>query len=153
MALNVSHHDGARGIRTYYLSGPMSGVPQFNFPTFARVAALLRKQGYCVVSPAEMDDDEVRAAAVASPDGSSTETGGHTWGSFLARDVRIIADQVNGIILMPGWERSRGARLEAFVALLQKDFAFMRWDDHISMPVPLSRRTVRNEIHAAWELT
>lgn len=104
----------------YYLAGPMSGIPQFNFPAFEAAAKDLREHGFEVKSPAEMDNDETRAAALASPDGApgSGSANGETWGDFLARDVKIVADEVQGIIFLPGWERSRGARLEAFVGLL-----------------------------------
>jgi len=95
----------------------MTGIAQFNFPEFDEAAANLRKKGYEIVSPAEMDNEETRAAAMASPDGAP-DTSGPTWGDFLARDVKLIADDVQGVILMPDWHLSRGARLEAFVAIL-----------------------------------
>jgi hypothetical protein len=101
-----------------YLAGPMTGIPQFNFPAFDAAAAALREAGYDVVSPAEMDDPETRAAALASPDGApgSGSSSGETWGDFLARDVKLIADGgLDAIVVLPGWERSRGARLETFV--------------------------------------
>lgn len=112
----------------WYLSGPMSGVPQFNFPLFDRAAAELRAAGMTVVSPAEMDDGPVRDAAMASANGAHVDGGvaGSTWGDFLARDVKRIADGVTGIVLLPGWEQSRGARLEAFVGLLCRR-KFMRY--------------------------
>jgi hypothetical protein len=104
----------------FYLAGPMTGIPQFNFPAFHEAAAKLRAAGYVIQSPAEMDDPKTTAAAMASPDGKpgSGSPNGDTWGDFLARDVKIIADGVHGIILMPGWEKSRGARLELFVSML-----------------------------------
>ena len=104
-----------------YLGGPMTGYPQFNFPAFDAAAVELRARGYEVVSPAEMDDPATRAAALASPDGApgSGSTNGETWGEFLARDVKLIADGgVEAVFVMPGWERSRGCRLETFVARL-----------------------------------
>lgn len=111
----------------YYLAGPMTGIPQFNYPAFDKASALLRSQGFDIVSPAEMDDEKTRAAAMASVDGrpGSGSTNGETWGDFLARDVKLIADQVGGIIFLDGWFKSKGARLEAFVGLLTgKQFAF-----------------------------
>ena len=134
-------------VTKWYLAGPMSGLPQMNFPMFERVERLLRKQGYDMVSPAELDSPEEQALAMQS----NGEWMSHmTWGDFLARDVKIIADAVQGMILLPGWERSRGARLEATVGLLQKTFQFMRWDENGSYPVPVSRRTVACAIHAEF---
>jgi hypothetical protein len=103
-----------------YIAGPMTSIPGFNFPEFDRAAAHLRARGHEVVSPAELDSPEHRVAALASTDGDPAAynaTTGETWGDLLARDVKIIADSgVEAIVVLPGWERSRGARLETFVA-------------------------------------
>lgn len=119
----------------WYLGGPMSGVPQFNIPLFDSAAKALRAQGFTIISPAELDNERVRTACLASPDGVNTaETSdGGTWADFLSRDVKLIADQVDGIILLPNWWRSRGAKLEVFVGLLTgKKFAYFNpkgsWD-------------------------
>lgn len=101
--------------KPYYICGPMSGYPQFNIPAFDAAAAYMRSLGYYVVSPAELDSPEERAACLASPDGQST---GKSWGSCLARDVQIVADEVEGLVLLDNWEKSRGAKLEAYVGLL-----------------------------------
>jgi hypothetical protein len=101
----------------WYLAGPMSGLPQFNIPAFDAAAKVLRGLGCKVISPAELDAPEIRAQYLASPDGASLPDT-PTWGTFLSRDVKIVADQVRGIVLLPGWEKSRGARLEAYVGLL-----------------------------------
>ena len=106
----------------WYIAGKMSGIPQFNIPMFDRVAAELREFGMQIVSPAELDDTGYREACLASPDGKVFPAG-PSWGDLLARDVKLIADNIDGIILLPGWKDSRGARLEAFVGLLcNKDF-------------------------------
>lgn len=114
-------------MHTWYLAGPMSGIPHFNFPLFIRAAAELRTtHDLRVISPAELDDQETAEAAMASPDGDpSTRLPNHeTWGDFLARDVKLIADHTQGLIFLDGWQQSRGARLEAFVGLLcGHDFA------------------------------
>lgn len=94
----------------------MTNIPHFNFPEFDRVSAFLRKRGYTVVSPAELDSPEDRARAMASLDGNPIQyTYGKTHADFLARDLKIIADQVDAIYVLPGWERSVGARVETFI--------------------------------------
>lgn len=103
---------------TYYLAGPMTGIPQFNFPAFIAAAKDLRENDIDVVSPAELDDKRTFDAAMQSIDGAPGSAGKDTWGDFLARDVKLIADRVDGLILLPGWEHSRGALLEAFVSIL-----------------------------------
>jgi hypothetical protein len=103
---------------TLYIAGPMTDHPAFNYPAFDNLADALRYEGFNAVSPAELDTRETRSAALASPDGSpgSGTVNGETWGDFLSRDVKIISDVVDGVVLMPGWEASKGARLEAFIA-------------------------------------
>jgi hypothetical protein len=77
----------------------------------------LRGRGLKIVSPAELDNREDFDLAMSSRDGALIP-GGKTWADFLARDVKLIADEVQGVILMPGWKKSRGAKLEAFISLL-----------------------------------
>lgn len=100
-----------------YIAGPMTWHPQFNYPAFIEAASVLRERGYDVVSPAELDNPEDRAAALASVDGNpATYAGSSTWGDFLSRDVKLIADGgIEGIAVLPGWQNSSGARLETFV--------------------------------------
>jgi len=105
----------------YYIAGPMSGIPQFNIPAFDEASKNLRPAGYKIISPAELDDPSTREMAYNSPDGATLNDqhpNGESWGDFLARDVKIVADKANGIIVLPDWEKSRGARLEMMVALL-----------------------------------
>jgi len=126
--------------QNYYLAGPMTGYPKFNFPLFDSVTKLLRDKGYGIVSPAEMDAGPVRDAALVSDDGAlnvSGQVAGHTWGDLLARDVKVIADVCNGIVFLPGWEKSKGARLEAFVAISCKYPLFLYVEDDIKQ-VPVA---------------
>lgn len=101
----------------WYLAGPMSGVPQFNIPAFDAAAKVLRDAGCKIISPAELDAPEIRLQYLASSSGANLPNT-PTWGTFLSRDVKIVADEVRGLVLLPGWEKSRGARLEAYVGLL-----------------------------------
>src|SRR5687768_15328640 len=87
-----------------YIAGPMSivGPPTWNHPVFHEMARMLRAQGLEVVNPAELDTQEEIDA-------------GLPWDYFLRRDLQIIAREVNRIVLLPGYEESRGARLELHV--------------------------------------
>lgn len=122
----------------------MTGIPQFNYPAFDEATKYLRDHGYTVVSPAELDDPEIRAAALASPDGKmgSGSVNGETWGDFLSRDVKLIADKVDIIVVIPGWEKSRGARLETFVGYALCGKSVFKYPDF--EPVP------EHELAAAW---
>lgn len=103
----------------WYVAGPMSGIPQFNFPLFEEVTIKLRKQGYIVVSPVELDEPDIYEQAINSPDGDpSNMPNGRSWGDFLSRDVKVVADMATAVCLLPGWQDSRGACLEASVAML-----------------------------------
>jgi hypothetical protein len=111
-----------------YLAGPMSGIEQFNFPAFYEAAETLRAAGHDIVSPAEMDaDDGIDEEAMSSEDGDASKLS-LTWAQLLARDVTIIGDEtddkIDGIVFLPGWIASRGARLEAFTALLSRKYHF-----------------------------
>ncbi|KKN32965.1 hypothetical protein LCGC14_0808370 [marine sediment metagenome] len=103
----------------YYLAGPMSGIDQHNIPAFDEATQRLRAQGYTLISPAELDGGAFRKEAMKdSPDMAGGATClGHTYGELLSRDVQTIADTCGGIILLPGWHKSRGARLEAYIGL------------------------------------
>ena len=108
-------------MKPLYIAGPMTGIPQFNFPAFEAAVVALRAAGRAVTSPHENDTPAVQAAAWASPDGKLDHNGqvaGETWGDMLARDVKIVADECSGVVLLDGWQDSRGAKLEAFVAVL-----------------------------------
>lgn len=89
-----------------YVSGPMSNVgpPTWNHPAFHRAAAELRCAGYQVVSPAELDDT------------SKPEWDKQDWSYYLRRDVKAVAD-CDGIVMLDGWEDSKGAQLEHHVAI------------------------------------
>jgi hypothetical protein len=127
-----------------YLAGPMSGIPQFNFPLFYSAAKELRVQGWEVVSPAEMDDAEDSGAALKSLDGNVNDRTivKKTWGEFLSRDVKLLADGgIEGIIFLPGWDKSKGARLEAYVGL-NLNFKFFMFDPDTNAISPFPAYTV-----------
>lgn len=81
-----------------YLSGPMSGIPEWNFPAFDAASETLRRLGYRVINPADFGADEK-----------------WSWADCLARDLQFI-NHAAIVCQLPGWEDSRGANLEADVA-------------------------------------
>lgn len=103
-----------------YLAGPMTGIPQFNFPAFMAAQKDLEERGYEIINPADLDLKDLNTTAMSSTDGKITAEGvdGYTFGDFLARDVKIIADLVGGVVCLPNWENSKGARLEVYVCLI-----------------------------------
>lgn len=82
----------------YYLSGAMSGKPDLNYPLFNAVTEILRRGGREVVNPAEI---------VAGP--------GAGWREFMRNDITELM-KCTGIMMLPDWKMSRGARLEHFIA-------------------------------------
>ena len=97
----------------WYLSGAMSGYADFNFPLFHRVAEAFRCQGMAILNPAEL---------------APVDT---TWETAMACDLAALR-QACGVILLPGWEFSSGARLER------------SWARALGLP--------RLPVHVAWSL-
>lgn len=85
-------------MKRIYISGPMSGIPEHNFPAFNAEAARLRALGYEVVNPAEVNTDTSM-----------------TWHQCLREDIKHLCD-CDALALLPGWEHSTGAHLELHIA-------------------------------------
>lgn len=125
-------------VKQYYLAGPMSGIPQFNYPKFIRITSELRSAGLVIHSPVEMDTPKMQEAAMENLTGDLTKLQkdtDETWGDVLAKDVKLIADVVDGVIVMDGWEKSRGARLESFVCHLTKKPLFIYVGNGVVRPM------------------
>ena len=82
----------------WYVAGPMTGLPNLNFAAFHAAAARLRGLGHEVVNPAEINPDQ-----------------GAKWEDCMRADIKALMD-CDAILLLPGWERSRGATLEHHIA-------------------------------------
>lgn len=88
----------------WYLAGPMTGYPLFNFPAFHFAAKRARDLGYTVVSPAELNEDAIDANSESMRS------------VYMRRDIEALLRCV-GVLVLPGWELSRGARLEVEIAV------------------------------------
>ncbi len=87
-----------------------------------------------MISPAEIDCKEDGDVALQSKTGDPKDAN-RSWGDFLARDVKLLADTgIEGIVFLPNWEKSKGAKLEAFVGLLQKNFKFFLYKNGSATP-------------------
>jgi hypothetical protein len=111
----------------------MSHIPQFNVPMFDKVTAALRRNDFDIISPAELDSPEIRALALASPDGKpGVIMNVESYGTILGRDVTVIIDDCTGIALLPNWNKSVGARIEAGVAVATgKDIYLTVYDEEL----------------------
>jgi hypothetical protein len=81
-----------------YISGPMSNLPEWNFPAFNAAAKGLRELGFDVVNPAEVNPDTTM-----------------TWEQCLRMDIKQLCD-CDSLVLLKGWQNSKGAQLELHVA-------------------------------------
>jgi Domain of unknown function (DUF4406) len=103
-----------------YLSGPMRGIPKFNFPAFHEAADSLRAAGHFVFSPAEADierhgTDISIGNETGDEDKAATEHGFSLRDSLLG-DITWIIRHAEAIALMPNWQHSKGAKAEKAVA-------------------------------------
>lgn len=90
-----------------YLSGPMTGLPECNYPAFAAAAQHLRDKGAIVVSPHELPAADCQGCANTGYE--------HAWSEHMRVDLAALLT-CNVIVLLPGWQQSRGAQLEKTVA-------------------------------------
>jgi hypothetical protein len=80
-----------------YISGPMTGLPGLNKAAFDAAAQRLKRLGFQVVNPHDL----------ARP--------GLEWEEAMKVDIAALV-KCDAILLLPGWENSRGAALEGIIA-------------------------------------
>ena len=81
----------------YYIAGPMSGLPDSNYPAFNAMAAKLRAQGHHVENPAEAVECD-------------------SWEAYMRLAIAQLVT-CDTIVFLDGWLSSRGARIEYQLAL------------------------------------
>lgn len=84
-----------------YIAGPMTGLPDFNFPAFHHAAAAWRAAGWEVVNPAE----------------SFGGAQDRPYREYVARDLETLRT-CDAIAMLPGWDgpAARGSVWEREVA-------------------------------------
>lgn len=84
--------------KTIYISGPMSGLPDCNYPAFNAAAAQLRALGYRVENPAENPEPPCKS-----------------WEGYMRLALaQLVQCDLN--VRLPGWVCSRGARIESGIS-------------------------------------
>lgn len=82
-----------------YISGPMTGIDEYNYPAFNLLAGLLRADGHDVCNPAEF----------FGGDASRTRA------EYIRESIVQLLD-CEMVVTLPGWEFSEGACLEIQLA-------------------------------------
>ncbi len=77
-----------------YIAGPMTGLPEFNYPAFNAAAELLRALGHQVENPAENPVPPC-----------------NSWDGYMAMAIAQLVT-CDCVAFLPGWTASRGARVE-----------------------------------------
>lgn len=96
---DLAQHFDATRLPVIYISGPMSGIEEFNFPAFRTAARRLRSAGFPVLDPSDFGADE------KTP-----------YNQILGRDLALVA-HADVVVVLPGYQNSKGAGLEIDVAL------------------------------------
>lgn len=82
-----------------YISGPMAGYPEYNYPAFIKAEEELRKIGYTkIINPAKINHPDT------------------DWGNCMRRAITELM-KADAVISLPGWHQSRGANIEIKLAI------------------------------------
>lgn len=108
--------------KVLYVAGPMSGRPDLNYPMFNSTQARLEKVGFRVLNPADIDEQFRYIFSCQNADrrcgGDRCEVCGpdkRDWQWYMRKAIPMVC-QADGICVLPGWQESRGARLETDLA-------------------------------------
>lgn len=88
----------ADGNKMAYISGKMTGIKDFNKPKFDKAKKHLEKQGYEVISPADLG-----------------EINGYEWSDYMKVDVAAMM-MCDIVFLLDDWKLSKGAKIEVEIA-------------------------------------
>lgn len=92
-----------------YIAGPMSSIPDFNYPAFRDAERRLREVGHDVLSPTHV---KLSCGCTGGVDLCGTK---HTWSDYMRVAIQLLM-LADGVAALEDWSRSRGARLEVMVA-------------------------------------
>lgn len=103
-----------------YLAGPMTGIPDRNFPAFHAAAKILRESRHQVVSPAELNEEAIYAVHPTKEHRAAC----------MRRDIYGLMT-CTGIVLLPNWTFSQGAKCEHSIAVQLNMRIFDYFDERL----------------------
>lgn len=114
----ISPKVGSTSSVKIFIAGPMTGIEHFNFPLFDSVAESLRKEGYQVVNPVDVCRRFKKEHVLADK---------KLFDKMISQQQEL-EKTCNVLLLLPGWEDSKGVRLELKTAI-EKDMQIVQWRD------------------------
>lgn len=81
-----------------YIAGPMTGLPDHNFPAFFEAEEQIRADGHDVLNPARHGVVPIL-----------------TWSDYMRMGIQDLL-RCDAIFMLPGWVGSKGASLELHIA-------------------------------------
>ena len=87
-------------LKKVYISGPMTGYENNNYPAFFAAEEQLKQAGYDVINPARNTPPDPATA---------------TWESFMRMAIKQVCD-ADFVARLDGWEFSKGANIEIDLA-------------------------------------
>lgn len=106
-------------VKKLYIAGPMSGIPEFNFPAFYEAEEFWTECGYEVFNPAKKEEEQ----KIKDNDPASFATGTPGKGTPFRELYKWDLDRVlesTAIYMLKGWQYSPGACGEHAVAVALK---------------------------------
>ena len=102
-----------------YIAGPMTGIPQFNFPAFKEVKELFDARGWEVYCPAHTFTTTTGFDASKCSHGTTEEVLAQipdfNYRTRMLQCLAMVA-KCEYIHLLSGWEHSKGAKAEYALA-------------------------------------
>lgn len=93
-------------MKLIYLSGPMTGYPDLNKPVFERFTKTVQAMGFATVNPHDVPPtDKYGLEKIGEP----------SYDDYLLSDIVALV-KCDGILMLPDWKSSRGARVELEIA-------------------------------------
>lgn len=99
---------------TTYVCGPISGYPNANEAAFRQAAQYLKTRDRVPVVPHDLAPMKHEGSCPHAH--AAITTGEHGVACYLRADIAHLLLYCDEIYVLPGWERSVGARLEIQVA-------------------------------------